>query len=195
MKNIIRKLLLLICIMMLPFTLTACSGSKNNDNSAKSNNSEDKNADSDGSGSDNASETEAAGKYPSIQEFIDSDLFQEEMKPQISEFEEEGMTMSFSAEDNKLIWDFKINDPDLSAALDTASLESALDSQASTFESVAEVLPTAVDVDDPVVVARYLDSEGTVLASGEFTTPDSSNGTDSGTGSDSSDAPETDTTE
>ena len=71
MKNIIRKLLLLICIMMLPFTLTACSGSKNNDNSAKSNNSEDKNADSDGSGSDNASETEAAGKYPSIQEFID----------------------------------------------------------------------------------------------------------------------------
>ena len=48
---------------------------------------------------------------------------------------------------------------------------------------------------DPVVVARYLDSEGTVLASGEFTTPDSSNGTDSGTGSDSSDAPETDTTE
>ena len=69
------------------------------------------------SGSDNASETEAAGKYPSIQEFIDSDLFQEEMKPQISEFEEEGMTMSFSAEDNKLIWDFKINDPDLAAAL------------------------------------------------------------------------------
>lgn len=195
MKNIIRKLLLLICIMMLPFTLTACSGSKNNDNSAKSNNSEDKNADSDGNGSDNDSETEAAGKFPSIQEFIDSDLFQDEMKSQISEFEEEGLTMSFSAEDNKLIWDFKINDPDLSAALDTASLESALGSQSSTFESVAEVLPTAVDVDDPVVVARYLDSEGTVLASGEFTTPDSSNGTDSGTGSDSSDAPETDTTE
>ena len=46
---------------------------------------------------------------------------------------ERGWSMELTAEDNKLIYNFKIDDPDLSAAMDSATLESTLDSQASTL--------------------------------------------------------------
>ena len=56
-------------------------------------------------------------------------------------------------------------------ALDVAALQSSLDSQASTFESIASTIPLAVEIDNPVVVVRYLDSAGTELVSREFTPP------------------------
>lgn len=48
------------------------------------------------------------------------------------------------------------------------ALESALQAQSSTFESIAETLKQAVDVDNPIVVVRYLSSDGTEICSMEF---------------------------
>ena len=118
----------------------------------------------------------AVGKFASIQEFIDSDMMQEELATQMADLEGTGMSMELTAEDNKLIYNFKIDDPDLSAAMDTSALESSLDSQASTFESVAGILPAAIDVENPVVVVRYLDSDGNELASREFAPSDDAAG-------------------
>ena len=175
MKNKFRKLLLLMCAMTLAFALTACGGSGDDaDSSGDAAQTEedasagDDAAAQDDAADDNAADDTAAGKFASIQEFIDSDMMQEELATQLESLEGTGMSMELTAEDNKLIYNFKIDDPDLSAAMDASALESSLDSQASTFESVAGVLPTAIDVDNPVVVVRYLDSDGNELASREF---------------------------
>lgn len=177
MKKIIRRTFTLLFACMLTFTLAACSGSEDK--------KDDGTDTAPGSGAaatkeDSASTAETSGKFTSIQNFIDSDLFREHLGPKIDDFEEKGLSMSFSAEDRKLIWNFKINDPNLSGAMEPASLESALDSQASVFESVADTLSTAVDVDDPIVFVRYLDSDGTELASREFSATESLPAGDSG---------------
>ena len=173
-------MLLLICAMMLAFALTACGGSGNDSDTADDTQTEDNSA----AGDDTAADDDAAaddtseddgavtGKYASIQEFIESDMMQEQLATQMSSLEGSGMSMELSAEDNNLIYSFKIDDPDLSAAMDASALESSLDSQASTFESVAGVLPAAIDVENPVVVVRYLDSDGNELASREFAASD-----------------------
>ena len=175
MKNKFRKLLLLMCAMTLAFALTACGGSGDDaDSSGDAAQTEedasagDDAAAQDDAADDNAADDTAAGKFASIQEFIDSDMMQEELATQLESLEGTGMSMELTAEDNKLIYNFKIDDPDLSAAMDSATLESTLDSQASTFESVGGALPAAIDVENPVIVVRYLDSDGNELVSREF---------------------------
>ena len=79
-----------------------------------------------------------------------------------------GLTADITAEDNKLVYNFTITDPNVAASLDAAALQSSLDSQASTFESIASTIPLAVEIDNPVVVVRYLDSTGAVIVSQEF---------------------------
>ncbi len=164
MKHMIRRILALLCTVTLIFALAACSGSKDKKDSGKDT--------AENNSSENESEEkpdgEVTGKFASIQDFIDSDLFRKHLEPKIADFEDKGLAMSFEAEDNKLIWNFKITDSNLSGAMDPSSLESALDSQASAFESVADILVNAVDVDSPVVLVRYLDDKGTELASKEF---------------------------
>ena len=164
-----------MCAMTLAFTLTACGGSGDDADTAgdASQTEEDASAGDDAAAQDdaaddNAADDTAAGKFASIQEFIDSDMMQEELATQLESLEGTGMSMELTAEDNKLIYNFKIDDPDLSAAMDSATLESTLDSQASTFESVAGALPAAIDVENPVIVVRYLDSDGKELVSREF---------------------------
>lgn len=183
MKNKLRKLLLLMCAMTLAFALTACGGSGDDaDSSGDAAQTEeeasagDDAAAEDDASADDAADDAAAGKFASIQEFIDSDMMQEELATQMESLEGTGMSMELTSEDNKLIYNFKIDDPELAAVMDTAALESTLDSQASTFESVAGVLPAAIDVEDPVIVVRYLDSDGNELASREFAPSDDAAG-------------------
>ena len=175
MKNKFRKMLLLMCAMTLAFALTACGGSGDDADTSggaaqteeDASGGDDAAAEDDTSADDTADDT-AAGKFASIQEFIDSDMMQKELATQLESLEGTGISMELTAEDNKLIYNFKIDDPDLSAAMDSATLESTLDSQASTFESVAGALPAAIDVENPVIVVRYLDSDGNELVSREF---------------------------
>ena len=182
MKNKVRKTLLLVCAMMMALALTACGGSGNSGNSDNTDDAaqtaddasaddaaaDDAAADDAAAADDTADDAAVTGKFASIQEFIDSDIMQEQLQTQMSALEGSGMSMEITGEDNKLIYSFKIDDPDLSAVMDTAALESALESQASTFESVAGILPTAIEVENPVVVVRYLDSDGNELVAREF---------------------------
>ena len=176
MKNKIRKTLLLVCAMMLAFALAACSGSEGSDTTGDSSaqTEEDASAGDDAAADDAAADDAASddaavtGKFGSIQEFIDSDMMQTELETQTAALEGTGMSIENTGEDNKLIYSFKIDDPDMSAMMDTATLESTLASQASTFESVAGMLPTAIEVENPVVVVRYVGSDGQELVSREF---------------------------
>ena len=130
MKNLIRKISLIMCVIMLTFAVSACGKS---DNDSKKNE-------------------------------------QQQLETQLASLEGSGIALNLTAEDNKLIYNFTIEDADLSAALaaDPSTLESSLQSQASTFESVASSLKAAVEVENPVVVVRYLDNTGAEIVAQEF---------------------------
>ena len=52
----------------------------------------------------------------------------------------------------------------------TEQLQSAMDGQADTFKNVASSLKLAVEVENPVVVVEYIDMNGEVILSAEYTT-------------------------
>mgnify|MGYP002551046777 CR=1 FL=1 len=98
-----------------------------------------------------------SGKYAEMQAQVAS--LQQTM-------EEQGLNMTITGDGNKLIYTYTYPSevPDVMGD----ALESALQAQSSTFESIAETLKQAVDVDNPVVVVRYLSSDGTEICSMEF---------------------------
>ena len=178
MKNRIRKLLLAMCAVTAAFALAACGGSGGKAPADDTAQAEDDAVAGDDAAAGDAAEEEAAeeedstvsGKYATIQEFIDSDLMQQQLKTQTDSLADTGLTVELTGEGNQLIYNFIIEDPDISAimASDPSYLTDSLESQASTFSSVAKSLSAAIDVEDPVVVVRYTGSDGTVLASQEY---------------------------
>ena len=176
MKNLIRKMLLVMCVATFALAFTACGKSDKPAPKAveKEEPAEDEAEEPEEPVAENeedASDLPASGKYATLEDFINSDMMQEQLDSQIASLEGTGLTAEVIAEDNKLVYSFTITDPNVAAALDAASLQSTLDSQASTFESIASMIPLAVEIDNPVVVVRYLDSAGAVIVSQEFAPP------------------------
>ena len=99
---------------------------------------------------------------------FNSVIMHQQPETQFASLEGTGMSIELTADENKLIYNLTIEDPDLSAAMDASALESYLDSQTATFEAIAAALPASVDVENPVVVVRYLDYTGEEIASREF---------------------------
>ncbi len=178
-KNIIR---LLACAMgvVCMMSLAACGGN-NNSSAAKGDNSSaasgvesSQPASSEAASSAAAGGLNANGKYNTVEDFVNSDLMQsqfESMKSQL-EGDDDSMSIDLSAEGNKLIYSFTYSAEALEGVdTDTlaTTLDSAMDSMASTFEGIASSLKDAVDVDDPVVEVTYYTSDGTELCSREFT--------------------------
>ena len=173
MKNLIRKMLLVMCVATFALAFTACGKSDNSEPGAveEEDTAKDEAEEPEEPAAENeedASDLPASGKYATLEDFINSDLMQEQLDSQIASLEGTGLTAEVTAEDNKLVYNFTITDPNVAANLDAAALQSSLDSQASTFESIASTIPLAVEIDNPVVVVRYLDSAGTVIVSQEF---------------------------
>ncbi len=165
MKNLIRKISLIMCVIMLTFAVSAC-GKSDNDSKKNEPKTEDT-AKDDAEDNDDAAVT---GKFKTLEDFVNSDIMQQQLETQLASLEGSGIALNLTAEDNKLIYNFTIEDADLSAALaaDPSTLESSLQSQASTFESVASSLKAAVEVENPVVVVRYLDNTGAEIVAQEF---------------------------
>lgn len=108
------------------------------------------------------------GKFNSIADFVNSKEMQEQLESIKSSVEGQGMSIDVTGEDNKLIYTYTYTeDLDLTGAADI--LKAGLDSQADTFKEVAASLKDAVNVENPVVVVTYLDSEGNEIYSAEFT--------------------------
>ena len=173
MKNLIRKMLLVMCVATFALAFTACGKSDKPEPDAveEEDTAKDEAEEPEEPAAENeedASDLPAYGKYATLEDFINSDLMQEQLDSQIASLEGTGLTADITAEDNKLVYNFTITDPNVAASLDAAALQSSLDSQASTFESIASTIPLAVEIDNPVVVVRYLDSTGAVIVSQEF---------------------------
>lgn len=173
MKNLIRKISLIMCVIMLTFAVSACGKS---DNDSKKNEPKTEDTAKDDAKDDSKDDAEdnddaaVTGKFKTLEDFVNSDIMQQQLETQLASLEGSGIALNLTAEDNKLIYNFTIEDADLSAALaaDPSTLESSLQSQASTFESVASSLKAAVEVENPVVVVRYLDNTGAEIVAQEF---------------------------
>lgn len=107
-------------------------------------------------------------KFKNLDEFINSDMMKEQLEAQISSLKGSGITAELTSDGNKLIYNFTIEDPQLCATLDKEGLDSSLLSQSSTFSAIASSLSAAVEIENPVVVVRYLDYTGTEITSMEF---------------------------
>ena len=119
---------------------------------------------------DSGSDTLSNGKFRDLDAFINSDLMQEQLGTQIAALEGTGISADVYADGDTLVYDFTIEDEAVASVMDKATLASSLQSQASTFEGVAAMLPAAIEnIDDPAVVVRYLDPWGTEITSMEFT--------------------------
>lgn len=107
-----------------------------------------------------------SGKYATMQEYVRSAEMQAQVASLQQTMEEQGLNMTITGDGNKLIYTYTYPSevPDVMGD----ALESALQAQSSTFESIAETLKQAVDVDNPIVVVRYLSSDGTEICSMEF---------------------------
>jgi cytidine deaminase len=174
MKKLIRKISLIMCVVMLTLAVSACG--KSNDDTKKEDTKTEDTAkdttkdDADDADADDEDNSTITGKFKTLEDFVNSDIMQQQLEEQLASLEGSGIALALTAEDNKLIYNFTIEDADLAAALaaDPSTLQSSLQSQASTFEAVASSLKAAVEVDNPVVVVRYLDNAGTEIVSQEF---------------------------
>lgn len=117
---------------------------------------------------DESSSIAISGKFNSIDEYVNSDLLQGQMESLKESVQDAGMDIELAGEGNKLVYIYTL--PDEYAAIDgfADSLAEGLETQASTFESVASSLKLAVNVEDPIVEVRYVSESGDVIYSQEF---------------------------
>ncbi len=176
MKKVVSILLTLALSVSVALTVTSC-GDKDKGKDASSEVSktqvdnskeESKEESSKEESSEAAGGQNSLGKYASIKEYVESDEVQSQLDAMMASLDTSTMKMEVYGEDNKLVYSYTYL-VDLSGMGDIASsLNTALEGQASTFEAVASSLKLAVDVENPVVVVKYLDKDGNEITSKEF---------------------------
>lgn len=114
-----------------------------------------------------ATDSPVSGKYSSIEEFAASPEVQDEITGINESLESQGMTVEVVGEGNKLIYNYYYTELVNQEGLGEA-LEEGLTAEADTFSDVAASISEAVDVENPVVVVRYIDANGEVIHSQEF---------------------------
>lgn len=110
------------------------------------------------------------GKVKSIQEFLETPAMKQQLEELSSTAEAGGMKIEITAEDNKLIYSYTCNQQIPNVDTMKSALESATEAQSSTFEAAASSIKQSVNVNDPVVVVRYRNADGSEIFSKEFTT-------------------------
>lgn len=108
------------------------------------------------------------GKFASVEDYLANEQVQEQLQPSIDSVKNMGLDLKITGEGNKLIYTYTY-----ATQLDedgvAEQLKEGLNAQASTFEGVASNLKDVINVDNPVVVVTYLNKDGTVLHTQEFT--------------------------
>lgn len=110
---------------------------------------------------------QASGKFATIDDFVNSDIVQSQLSSMLESMGDD-MDISIAGEGDKLIYTFKFAEGTETEGM-AEVLEAGMETQASTFEGIASSLKAAVEVENPIVVVLYADSEGNEIYSREFT--------------------------
>lgn len=108
------------------------------------------------------------GKFASVADYVNSDIVQNQLESMMDTVDSMGMDIKVYGEDNKLVYEYKFDTQMDNVDAMAAALDSSLESQASTFEGVANSMKEVVNVDNPVVKVVYLNADGSEIFSKEF---------------------------
>ena len=106
-------------------------------------------------------------KYSTVADFVNSETMQKQLEAQTQSMGDANLDISVAGEDNKLIYTFAYRE--LKSAEGMAEvLQETQDAESATLVQLANYIKEAVDVENPVVVVRYLDTKGNEIYSAEF---------------------------
>ena len=112
--------------------------------------------------------TDSTKKFSSVKDYVESPDVQKELEAANQTVEAMGMTLKVTGDTSKMVYTYtykqqlQVNDEVKN------TLKTMLDGQKATFTAIANVLKSVVDVDNPSVVLRYLNADGTEILSQEF---------------------------
>ncbi len=118
--------------------------------------------------SEDSSSASTIGKYNTIKDFIESDMMKTQLDSLKSSLSGSGMAIDVTGEGNKLVYSFTYSELTETAGMADA-LASGVESQANTFKAVAKALKLTVNVENPIVELKYIDANGKIIYSKEFT--------------------------
>lgn len=101
-----------------------------------------------------------------LKKYVESDEFQAAMKTQTSQYEQLGLKLDISVDGEQLVYTCTFAEQ-VDSELGE-QFEAALDQQAATFEGIASQLKTELKIANPTVLVKYVNADGTELASKTF---------------------------
>ncbi len=113
----------------------------------------------------------ACGASPEekLSTYIESDTFQSQLDSLKTSF---GSTLDIDvkAEENKLVYEFTYTTQISDDLIDTMKdqLDASFNAMSSTFESIANELKSEIGIENPVVVIKLLNADGTTITEIEF---------------------------
>lgn len=181
MKKFTSKLLLLITVLTMAFSLTACSIRKNDskadsrkENTAKQESQSEKKEEAQKKDEDTTQSNDKDKKgnalYDTIADYVNSDEIQSALNSLRSTLQE-GMSIDVVAEgDNKLVYIFSYQTiAHTEGDGMPEALESAIAKQDSVFQQTANSVKPFVNCDQVIVEIRYTDMNGAVIFSKSYT--------------------------
>lgn len=101
MKNLIRKISLIMCVVMLTLAVSAC-GKSNDDTKKEDTKTEDTAKDTTKDDADDTDDADAddednstiTGKFKTLEDFVNSDIMQQQLEEQLSSLEGSGIALA-----------------------------------------------------------------------------------------------------
>ncbi len=104
-----------------------------------------------------------------LKKYVESNEFQTLIQTQASAYEEMGIKLDISVEGEQLIYACSFAEQlDNTDNVLGEAFGAALDQQASTFEGIATQLKTELNIANPTVLVKYVNADGSILASKTF---------------------------
>ncbi len=106
--------------------------------------------------------------YASVEEFVQSEEVQQQVQKASEQYQADGLTITASADGDKLVFTYAVS-TQIDAAATIPALEMEFDAQASSFTQVIQQMREQIDVENPSIVLRYVNADGSEILSREFT--------------------------
>lgn len=106
--------------------------------------------------------------YASVEEFVQSEEVQQQLQQASEQYQADGLTITASADGDKLVFTYAVS-TQIDAAATIPALEMEFDAQASSFTQVIQQMREQIDVQNPSIVLRYVNADGSEILSREFT--------------------------
>ena len=162
-KHIIAAILAALTVSAAAVSLTACGGSNGSSSTA------DPSTTSSAAASSAAAST-ASGKYATVEEFVNSAEVQKQLESVKGSVKSMGLEdVRFKAEGNALVYEYQCAENESDYMREHLNTQMNSESGVTTFTNIVKELKSKTAISDPVVIVRYLNKDGSVLAEKTYT--------------------------